>query len=148
MANVMDVYKLLPQTNCKKCGEESCMSFAMKLLKKSVDPVKCVPLLEEGYKRKREALGEMLGKLGNALESGHVMDYDRCNGCGNCVIVCPVTSAYDSGGGRDPESEDVVFKVVDGKVKIVNLKKCKRLGDDHNCSVCKDACPFGVIDFV
>ena len=98
MANVMDVYKLLPQTNCKKCGEESCMSFAMKLLKKSVDPVKCVPLLEEGYKRKREALGEMLGKLGNALESGHVMDYDRCNGCGNCVIVCPVTSAYDSGG--------------------------------------------------
>jgi acetyl-CoA decarbonylase/synthase complex subunit gamma len=26
----IDVYKLLPKTNCKECGEENCMAFATK----------------------------------------------------------------------------------------------------------------------
>lgn len=144
----MDVYKNLPQTNCKKCGEDSCMSFAMKLLKGDSDLSKCTPLEEEGFKEKKGRLDEFLSKSGDALETGHVMRYEFCNGCGNCVVVCPVTSAKDSGGGKDPKSKDVVWTVVDGKVKIVDIKKCRRLGDDTNCTVCKDACPFGVIDFV
>lgn len=28
----MEVYKLLPKTNCKECGETSCMAFAIKLI--------------------------------------------------------------------------------------------------------------------
>ena len=144
----MDVYKNLPQTNCKKCGEDSCMSFAMKLLKGDGDLSKCTPLEEECFKEKKGRLEEFLSKSGDALETGHVMRYELCNGCGNCVVVCPVTSAKDSGGGKDPASKDVVWTVVDGKVKIVDIKKCRRLGDDTNCTVCKDACPFGAIDFV
>ncbi len=28
----IEVYKLLPRTNCKECGEENCMAFAVKLV--------------------------------------------------------------------------------------------------------------------
>lgn len=28
----MDVYQLLPQTNCRECGEETCMAFAFGLI--------------------------------------------------------------------------------------------------------------------
>ena len=27
----LDIYKLLPKTNCKKCGHPTCLAFAMKL---------------------------------------------------------------------------------------------------------------------
>lgn len=29
---LMDIYKYLPQTNCGKCGEQGCYSFAIKLM--------------------------------------------------------------------------------------------------------------------
>ncbi len=148
MADLMDVYKNLPQTNCKKCGEETCMSFASKLIKGDVALGSCSPLNEKAFSEKKELLEKMVEKSKDALESGHVMDYDLCNGCGNCVVVCPVTPAQGWAGGKDPESEDVVFKVVDGKIQMQNIQKCKRLGDDRNCSLCMDACPFGVIYLV
>ncbi len=28
----IDVYKLLPKTNCKECGEANCMAFATKVV--------------------------------------------------------------------------------------------------------------------
>ncbi|WP_257000038.1 (Fe-S)-binding protein [Candidatus Methanoperedens nitratireducens] len=28
----MELYQLLPRTNCKKCGESTCMAFAVALL--------------------------------------------------------------------------------------------------------------------
>ena len=27
----LDIFKLLPKTNCKKCGSPTCMAFAMKV---------------------------------------------------------------------------------------------------------------------
>jgi acetyl-CoA decarbonylase/synthase complex subunit gamma len=37
----LDIYKLLPRTNCKKCGFQTCLAFAMQLAKKSVALDKC-----------------------------------------------------------------------------------------------------------
>jgi CO dehydrogenase/acetyl-CoA synthase gamma subunit (corrinoid Fe-S protein) len=28
----IDVYKLLPKTNCKECGAENCMAFATRIV--------------------------------------------------------------------------------------------------------------------
>lgn len=42
----MDVYKLLPQTNCGDCGEASCMAFATKLSEKEADLSLCTELTE------------------------------------------------------------------------------------------------------
>ncbi|MFH0828216.1 MAG: acetyl-CoA decarbonylase/synthase complex subunit gamma [Candidatus Omnitrophota bacterium] len=37
----LDIYKLLPKTNCKECGFPTCLAFAMQLAKKSVNVEKC-----------------------------------------------------------------------------------------------------------
>src|SRR5512145_1691367 len=40
----MDIYRLLPKTNCAKCGEASCMAFATKLSEKETDLELCTQL--------------------------------------------------------------------------------------------------------
>lgn len=45
----LDVYALLPQTNCKQCGEATCMAFAFRLLLGKGAVEECVPLLEEQF---------------------------------------------------------------------------------------------------
>lgn len=47
----MDVYKLLPQTNCEDCGEASCMAFATKLSEKEAYLTLCTELTDEGFKK-------------------------------------------------------------------------------------------------
>jgi acetyl-CoA decarbonylase/synthase complex subunit gamma len=43
----LDIYKLLPKTNCKKCGFPTCLAFAMKLAAGKVDVDLCADLDEE-----------------------------------------------------------------------------------------------------
>jgi len=45
----MELYKYLPQTNCGKCGEQSCYTFAIKLMGGEVTLDKCSPLKESSY---------------------------------------------------------------------------------------------------
>ena len=57
----IEVYNLLPKTNCKECGEENCMAFAVKLVNLETKLEKCKPLLEESkYRENYEKLREML----------------------------------------------------------------------------------------
>ncbi|MEM3737635.1 MAG: acetyl-CoA decarbonylase/synthase complex subunit gamma [Candidatus Bathyarchaeia archaeon] len=56
----IDVYNLLPQTNCRKCGEATCMAFAAKLLERSVKIQDCPPLFEEQNKEKLNSLKKLL----------------------------------------------------------------------------------------
>lgn len=39
--SVIDIYKLLPQTNCKECGFSTCLAFAGALSKKQTTPDQC-----------------------------------------------------------------------------------------------------------
>ncbi|MFH1578149.1 MAG: acetyl-CoA decarbonylase/synthase complex subunit gamma [Candidatus Omnitrophota bacterium] len=43
----LDIYKLLPKTNCRECGFVTCLAFAMQLAKRQVSPEKCPYLSEE-----------------------------------------------------------------------------------------------------
>jgi ArsR family metal-binding transcriptional regulator len=43
------VYKLLPQTNCKQCGEPTCFTFALKLVASQKKLADCPRLFEPGY---------------------------------------------------------------------------------------------------
>ncbi len=56
----IDVYKLLPKTNCKECGEENCLAFATKLVNREVTLDKCKPLLAKMQEKAYEQLKEML----------------------------------------------------------------------------------------
>jgi len=57
----MEIYQLLPGTNCKACGQTSCFGFAGKLTVGEVDVHACTPLFAgEEYAAKRQSLLAML----------------------------------------------------------------------------------------
>ncbi len=56
----IDVYKLLPRTNCKECGEENCMAFATKVVNREVSIEQCPPLLTKEHEKAYRQLKEML----------------------------------------------------------------------------------------
>ena len=56
----IEVYMLLPKTNCKKCGEENCMAFAVKLVNRETSLDKCPELEKEEYGDARRKLEELL----------------------------------------------------------------------------------------
>lgn len=43
----LDIYKLLPKTNCRECGFATCLAFAMQLAKKNVPIDKCPSISAE-----------------------------------------------------------------------------------------------------
>lgn len=54
------------------------------------------------------------------------VDVEKCQGCGNCVAVCP----------------SVVFELADGKSKVINPEACT------SCGLCVDNCPEQAITLV
>ena len=56
----IDVYMLLPRTNCKECGEANCMAFATKLVNREVAIEQCPPLLGKKYEKEYKKLSEMM----------------------------------------------------------------------------------------
>jgi len=51
----IQIYKLLPQTNCKECGEPTCLAFAMKLAAGKADIALCKYVSEEAKAKLSEA---------------------------------------------------------------------------------------------
>lgn len=60
----LDIYKLLPKTNCRECGFVTCLAFAMQLAKKAIDIDKC-PHLNAEAKKVLEVSGQPPIKLVN-----------------------------------------------------------------------------------
>lgn len=54
--NPIEVYNLLPKTNCGKCGEVNCMAFAVKVSNLDVALEECTPILEEKYSKNYQRL--------------------------------------------------------------------------------------------
>ena len=52
----MELYKYLPQTNCGKCGEQGCYTFAIKLMTGEVALDTCTPLKERESAKNLEQL--------------------------------------------------------------------------------------------
>ena len=51
----LEIYKLLPKTNCKKCGRATCLAFAMQLAQKKADLKECPDVSEEAKSKLGEA---------------------------------------------------------------------------------------------
>lgn len=47
----LEIYKLLPRTNCKKCGQPTCLAFAMKLAAKQTELSACPDVSDEAKAR-------------------------------------------------------------------------------------------------
>lgn len=46
---LMEVYRLLPGSNCRVCGEATCMAFAAKLVREEAELVDCQPLFTDEH---------------------------------------------------------------------------------------------------
>jgi ArsR family metal-binding transcriptional regulator len=55
----MAIYQLLPNTNCRECGEPTCFSFALKLAAAQKTLAECGPLAESQYAEKFSVLKQM-----------------------------------------------------------------------------------------
>jgi len=51
----LDIFKLLPKTNCRECGFPTCLAFAMQLAAKKIELEKCPYVTEEAKKALEEA---------------------------------------------------------------------------------------------
>jgi len=51
-----EIYKYLPKTDCKICGEQSCYAFAIRLVGGETNLEKCTPLLEAKFALSLETL--------------------------------------------------------------------------------------------
>lgn len=69
------------------------------------------------------------------------VDQDKCLGCGNCVVSCPVNGAIspESAGGHGPKTKEVIMMVENGLVKLFNVDKCTQ------CGTCPLFCPTDAI---
>src|SRR5512136_792795 len=53
----LEIYKLLPKTNCKECGFPTCLAFAMKLAQKGTELANC-PYVSDDAKQALEAAAQ------------------------------------------------------------------------------------------
>jgi ArsR family metal-binding transcriptional regulator len=58
--NLMQIYRLLPRSNCGKCGFPTCMSFAAMLLEAKTELDRCAALEQPVYSDSRDALQALL----------------------------------------------------------------------------------------
>ena len=57
----LDIWALLPQTNCRQCGEATCLAFAVLLIQHKHSLEECTPLQSDGaFTDRRATLEAML----------------------------------------------------------------------------------------
>ena len=70
----LDVYALLPQTNCRQCGEVTCMAFAFALLETRRRVEECLLLTTPGASGQYETLRGLLGNYESATSVWRASD--------------------------------------------------------------------------
>ncbi|MDD5687665.1 MAG: (Fe-S)-binding protein [Elusimicrobia bacterium] len=61
---VLDILKLMPLTNCKKCGEITCTAFAIKLAAEEKHIMTCADLFSGKFNEKRDILLNLMKQCG------------------------------------------------------------------------------------
>jgi ArsR family metal-binding transcriptional regulator len=62
LPSALDIYKLLPRTNCDRCGFETCLAFALRLASGTGRVAECPPLQDGESSQPRRALQMLLGE--------------------------------------------------------------------------------------
>ncbi len=60
----LEIYRRLPGTNCRACGEKTCLAFALRLWNGEVRPALCAPIFTGDHGHLRGAFLEICASLG------------------------------------------------------------------------------------
>jgi len=66
LPSAVDIYKLLPRTNCKQCGYASCMAYAAQLREGEADLSQCPSLSADSYLENRKELLRLFDDSGGS----------------------------------------------------------------------------------
>ncbi len=91
--------RLLPQTQCRRCGYDGCRPYAQALTLGEAGPDRCPP----GGTETALALAAALGLAPGALPAAEpptavAIDPAACIGCARCLRACPVDAIVGAAG--------------------------------------------------
>ena len=122
----IQIYKLLPQTNCKECGFPTCLAFAMKLAAKQVELSACPYVSEESKAQLAESAAPPIRLI--ALKSdGHEVK------AGNEVVMFRHEKTfYNRPGIFVKFSDEVPLSELESRAKEADDYKVNYVGIDLN----------------
>jgi acetyl-CoA decarbonylase/synthase complex subunit gamma len=120
----IEIYKLLPKTNCKDCGFPTCMAFALKLAAKQAELAAC-PHVSEEAKTELAASAEPPVRLVTVKANGNEVSV------GNEVVLFRHEKTFYNKPGiffriRDDEGEGKIKE----KVKMIDAYQVNYVGID------------------
>jgi len=109
----LQIQKLLPKTNCKECGSNTCLAFAMKLAARKAEISECPDASEEAKRVLGEAYeppvrGVRLGPEGSLRLGEETVLYRH-----ERTFVSPTALAVNVDDTDDPASVDAVLEAVE-----------------------------------
>ena len=60
----LEIFKRLPKTNCKQCGELTCLAFAARLWQRQTSVTRCTPVFAGEHAQLKGALLDICAGLG------------------------------------------------------------------------------------
>jgi len=125
----LDIYKLLPKTNCRECGFVTCLAFAMQLAKKAVSIDKC-PYLSEETKRVLEASSLPPIKLVTIGEGNNKLEVGNEN-----VLFRHEEKFYHPAGLGFIIDDSLSPEVIKQRLEKINKLKFERVGQELNVNL-------------
>jgi ArsR family metal-binding transcriptional regulator len=69
LSSVIDIIKLLPRTNCRRCGYATCLAFAAALRSLQAEVESCRPLADPGHEAQRQRISDLCDLAGESIGS-------------------------------------------------------------------------------
>ena len=114
----IEIYKHLPRTNCKECGETNCMAFAAKLVNREATLQECKPLLDPKQIETFNRLWALLKPPVKAVEVG-VGDYRKKLG-GEYVLYRHEFTYFNLPALAIDVTDEMPDGELEARVKVVN----------------------------
>ncbi|MDI6889117.1 MAG: acetyl-CoA decarbonylase/synthase complex subunit gamma [Methanocellales archaeon] len=124
----LDIYRYLPKTNCRECGEKTCMAFASQLIERDVKLEDCPQLMKPDFAEKFHHLKEMLAP---GVKEVTIGTGDAIVKIGGEEVIFRHELKYFNQtalalGVHDELEADALLK----RVRYVNDFKFKRIGEE------------------
>ena len=120
----LEIFKLLPKTNCKKCGRPTCLAFAMQLAQKKAELKDCPDVSEEAKSILGEASAPPI-KLVSIGSGKNQISIGEEN-----VLFRHEEKFYNPTGIAVTLSDDLDDDAFNERLKKINALKFTRVGTD------------------